>query len=309
MFHPGSAGPSLVAALAIAAAAPACHATTGETTMPTSRSIKHGYVTANGLRYYYEIHGSGEPLLMLHGGLGSTELFEPGLAELAGERQVIAVDLHGHGRTELGDREFSVIDQGNDMAEIVHQLGFARVDVIGYSLGGGVALRLAVQHPEAVRRLVLVSAVFATDGFYPEMLPQQAAISAAMADAMKDTPIYRSYAKNAPHPEDFPRFLDRLGAYMRKSYDWSDDVQKIQAPTLLVYGDGDMMRPEHIMQFYRLLGGGQKDAGWGREHMAKNRLAILPDVTHYEMAIAPQLVPTIRPFLAGRSWTDPAPQR
>jgi pimeloyl-ACP methyl ester carboxylesterase len=167
-------------------------------------------------------------------------------------------------------------------------------------------LRLAVQHPDAVRRLVLVSAVFSTDGFHPEMLPQQAAVSGAMADAMKDTPIYKSYVKIAPHPEDFPKLLDRMGAYMRKPYNWADDVKKIQAPTMLVYGDSDMMRPEHIVQFYQLLGGGLKDAGWTREHMSKNRLAILPDVTHYEMAIAPQLIPTIRPFLDGKSWTDQA---
>lgn len=100
-----------------------------------------------------------------------------------------------------------------------------------------------------------------------------------------------------------------MGAYMRKTYNWADDVKKIQAPTLLVYGDGDMMRPEHIMQFYQLLGGGLKDAGWAREHMSKNRLAILPDVTHYEMAVAPQLIPTIKPFLDGKSWTDPASHR
>jgi pimeloyl-ACP methyl ester carboxylesterase len=312
--RPPAAAHSLLAAIAIATAAPACHATTGETTMPTNNSSvttpsapnKHGYIAINGVRYYHEIHGRGEPLLMLHGGLGSTELFEPGLAELARERQVVAVDLHGHGRTELGDREISLIDQGNDMAEIVKQLGFKQVDVIGYSLGGGVALRLAVQHPDAVRRLVLVSAVFSTDGFHPEMLPQQAAVSGAMADAMKDTPIYKSYVKIAPHPEDFPKLLDRMGAYMRKTYNWADDVKKIQAPTMLVYGDSDMMRPEHIVQFYQLLGGGLKDAGWTREHMSKNRLAILPDVTHYEMAIAPQLIPTIRPFLDGKSWTDQA---
>ena len=281
--------------------------------MPTNSSVtspsapnKHGYIAANGLRYYYEIHGSGEPLLMLHGGLGSTELFEPGLAELAKDRQVIAVDLHGHGRTELGDREISLIDQGNDMAEIIRQLGFPQVDVVGYSLGGGVALRLAVQHPEAVRRLVLVSTIFSTDGFFPELLPQQAAVSGAMADAMKDTPIYQSYIKVAPHPEDFPRLLDRMGAYMRKTYNWADDVKKIQAPTLLVFGDSDMMRPEHIVKFYQLLGGGLQDAGWAREHMSKNRLAILPDVTHYEMAITPQLIPTIRPFLDSKSWTHQA---
>jgi pimeloyl-ACP methyl ester carboxylesterase len=326
MFHPTStvnaSGPrrpaaahQLLAAIAIATAASACHPSTGETTMPTNSSVatpakphKHGYLAVNGLRYYYEIHGSGEPLLLLHGGLGSIDLFEPGLPALAERRQVVAVELHGHGRTELGDREISLIDQGNDMAEIVKQLGFTQIDVMGYSLGAGVALRYAVQHPDAVRRLVLVSACFSSDGFYPEILPMQAQMSGAMADAMKDTPMYKSYVKVAPHPEDFPNLLDRMGAYMRKAYNFADDVKKIQAPTMLVYGDGDMFRPEHIVQFYQLLGGGLKDAGWMREHLSKNRLAILPDVTHYDMFMAPQLVTTVRPFLDGKSgsksWAD-----
>jgi len=175
--------------------------------------------------------------------------------------------------------------------------------VVGYSLGAAVALRLALQHPQAVRRLVLVSCVFSTEGFYPEMLPQQAAIGGAMADMMKDTPMYKSYIQVAPHPEDFPKLLDRLGDYMRKSYNWADEVKKLQAQTLLVFGDGDMFRPEHMVQFYQLLGGGLRDAGWRREHRSKNQLAILPDVTHYDMFLAPQLVPTVQPFLDGKTHT------
>lgn len=291
-----------------------CHQPTGETRMPTNSSVsapaptKTGTLAVNGLHYYYEIHGSGEPLLLLHGGLGSIDMFRPLLPALAERRQVIAVDLHGHGRTALGEREFSVIDQGNDMAEIVKQLGFTQVDAMGYSLGAGVALRLAIQHPQAVRRLALVSCVFSTEGFYPEMLPQQHAISGAMAEMMKATPMYKSYVNVAPHPEDFPKLLDRLGEYMRKSYNWADDVKKVQAQTLLVYGDSDMFRPEHIVQFYQLLGGGLRDAGWGREHKSRHQLAILPDVTHYDMFLSPQLVPTVRPFLDGKSnvatWAD-----
>src|SRR5207249_6849078 len=124
-----------------------------------------GYVLANGVNYYYEIHGKGEPLLLLHGGLGSIDLFEPGLPALAKSRRVIAVDLHGHGRTELGERPISIIDMGDDMAVILKSLGVGQADVLGYSLGGGVGLRLAVQHPAMVRRLGLVSTGFAQDGF------------------------------------------------------------------------------------------------------------------------------------------------
>jgi len=275
--------------------------------MPTNSSAsapnKQGTLAVNGLAYYYEIHGSGEPLLLLHGGLGSIDMFRPVLPALAERRQVVAVDLHGHGRTALGDREISLIDQGNDMAEIIKQLGFTQVDVVGYSLGAGIAFRLAVQHPQAVRRLVLISGAFSTEGFHPEMLPQQHAITGAMAPMMKDTPMYKSYVQVAPHPEDFPKLLDRLGDYMRKSYNWADDVKKVQAQTLLVYGDGDMFRPEHIVQFYQLLGGGLRDSGWGREHKSKNQLAILPDVTHYDILFAPGLVPTVRPFLDGKTNT------
>jgi len=293
------AGLALAAALLAGAG---CHAQTERTsTVPTTSTpippARHGYFPVHGLNYYYEVHGQGEPLLLLHGGLGSTGMFDPMLPALTPTRQVIAVDLHGHGRTSLGDREMSLVDMGDDMAAIVEQLGYRQVDVLGYSMGAAVAFRLAVQHPAAVRRLVLVSAAFAQAGFYPEMLPMQAQVSAAMADGMKATPMYTSYVAVAPHPEEFPRLLDRIGALMRKPYDWTADVKRLTMPTLLVYGDSDMMRLEHIIEVYQLLGGGQRDAGWMREHMAKNRLAILPNLTHYEIFMSPKLVPTVLPFL------------
>lgn len=194
------------------------------------------------------------------------------------------------------------------MAVLVKKLGYEKVDALGYSLGGGVAFRLAVQHPQMVRRLVLVSVGYAQDGFYPEMLPLQAQVDAGKADAMKDTPMYKSYVAVAPHPEDFPRLLDRMGAYMRKPYDWSADVAKLTMPVMLVFGDSDMFRPEHIVKFYQLLGGGLRDAGWMREHMSPNRLAILPNLTHYEVFLAPELAATALPFLNGagrpKQWTS-----
>src|SRR5688572_9961043 len=137
-----------------------------------SAPVKTGHLPVNGVNYYYEVHGEGEPLLLLHGGLGSIDMFRPLLPQLADGRELIAVDLHGHGRTALGDRQINLVDMGNDMAEIVRKLGHDKVDVLGYSLGGGVAFRLAAQHPQKVRRLALISAGFAQNGFYPEMLPQ-----------------------------------------------------------------------------------------------------------------------------------------
>ena len=266
-----------------------------------SSPARNGRVSVNGIDYYYEIHGGGEPLLLLHGGLFSLDFFGPVLPLLAESRQVIAVDLQGHGRTTLGDRPIRLTDIGDDMAVLLGRLGYAQVDALGYSFGGGVAFRLAVQHPELVRRLALVSAGFSMDGFYPEMRPQQAQMNGAMAGMMKDTPMYRSYAAIAPHPEDFPRLLDRMGELMREPYDFSADVRALRMPVMLVFGDSDMYRPEHIVEFYKLLGGGQRDAGWMRENMSQNRLAILPGLTHYETGAAPAMVRAVLPFLNGES--------
>jgi pimeloyl-ACP methyl ester carboxylesterase len=272
------------------------------------KPTKSGHIPANGVNYYYAVYGKGEPLLLLHGGLGQIEMFGPNLALLAQTREVIGVDLHGHGRTDLGNRAINLIDIGEDLAAIVKKLGYQKVDVMGYSFGGGAAFRLAAQHPELVRRLVVVSAGMAQDQFFPEMLPQQAAVGSAMFEQMKQTPMYQSYAAVAPHPEDFPKLLDRMGEYMRKPYDWSADVKKLTMPTMLVYGDSDMMRPEHIVKFYQLLGGGLKDAGWQREHMSQNRLAIIPNKTHYDIFIGTEVTETALPFLNGypqpKSWAD-----
>jgi pimeloyl-ACP methyl ester carboxylesterase len=268
-----------------------------------AQAAKNGRVQVNGVNYYYEIHGAGEPLLLLHGGLGSIDMFGPVLPKLAEHRQVIAVDLQGHGRTPLGRAEIDPVAIGNDMGQLLTRLGYQQVDVFGYSFGGATALQLAIQHPAKVRRLALMSAGFAQNGFYPEMLPQQAAVGAAMADAMKDTPMYRSYVTVAPDPKEFPRLLDAMGAMMRRSYDWSAGVKTLKMPVMLIYGDSDMYRPEHIVQFYQLLGGGLRDAGWGREHMSRNRLAIIPDATHYDVFLSPALPGTVLPFLDGKSGT------
>ena len=270
-----------------------------------------GRVESNGVDYYYEIHGQGEPLLLLHGGLGSIDMFRTGLLPaLADGREVIAVDLQGHGRSTLGDREFDLGDMADDMAAILDRLGYEQVDVMGYSLGGGVAFQLGVRHPDRVRRLVLMSMNYSTDGFHPEMRPQQAAVSGAMADAMKGTPMYESYMAVAPDPEDFPRLLDRIGEFMRHEFDAADDIAKLTMPVMLVYGDSDMFRPDHVVDFYKRLGGGLKDAGWQREHQSGNRLAILPDATHYDVFLDPDLARTVLPFLDGRrkeySWAEPA---
>jgi len=286
----------IAAAVAIAATVPL------RAQNPVAKPDSSGYVAANGVDYWFEIRGKGEPLVLLHGGLMSTEGFGPTLTKLAESRRVIGVDLQGHGRTALGTRPIDPVDIGRDIAVVVQRLGLRQVDVMGYSFGGAVAMHLAAQNPALVRRLVLVSMPYAQNGFFPEMLPQQAAVSAAAAEAMKEMPIYKAYAAIAPRPQDFPKLLDAMGEYMRRSYDWSAIVRQLSMPVMLVYGDADMIRPEHAVAFYQLLGGGLKDAGWTREHMSRNRLAILPDLTHYEMGAAPILAPTVLPFLDGQTW-------
>jgi pimeloyl-ACP methyl ester carboxylesterase len=313
MRHIPSSLASTLTALALLVGSSACGGANGgreheAAKAPTTSSaveqkpapVRNGRVPVNGVNYYYEVYGKGEPLLLLHGGLGSIDMFGPVLPILAKSRQVIAVDLHGHGRTPLGDRKISIPAMGDDMAALLDQLGYGQVDALGYSLGGGVAFRLAVQHPNKVRRLALVSAGIAQDGFYPEMLPMQSQIGAGMADMMKDTPMYKSYVAVAPNPAEFPKLLDRMGELMRTPYDWREDAKKLKMPVMLVFGDSDMYRPEHVIEFYKLLGGGQKDAGWNREHMSQNRLAILPDLTHYETFMAPSMATTVLPFLDGK---------
>lgn len=285
---------NLISAIAIAI----CLAASGN--IQAQSASQQGYIPVNGIKMYYEIHGAGEPLLLLHGGLGSTGMFDSILPAIAAGRQVIAVDLYGHGRTALTDRPMSYEDMGDDLAALLKQLGLKQVDVLGYSMGGIAGLRLAMQHPGTVRRLAIVSAGFARDGFYPDILAQQEQLNAGAAESLKQTPIYQSYAAIAPKPQDFPKLVDQIGQMMKKPYDWSVEVSRLKMPVMLVYGDGDMIRPEHIVKFYELLGGGQKDAGWNRENMPQNRLAILPNYTHYEMLMAPELTQTVRPFLDGK---------
>ncbi len=262
-------------------------------------AIKAGHIEAGGVRYGYEIHGAGAPLLLLHGGFGTLEMFGPVLERLAERRQVIAVDLYGHGRTALTDRPIDPVAMGDDMAAVVRALGFERVDAMGFSFGGMVAFRLGVQHPELVDRLILASAPYAEIGFYPDIREQQKGITREGAPMLMQTPLYEVYKTVAPRVEDFPEFVARMGEAIRRPYDWSEEAKALKPTTLLVYGDSDMFEPEHIVRFYQLLGGGHRDAGWDGAGMSRHRLAILPGVTHYSMSDAPGLAEVALGFLEG----------
>ncbi|HEY6208208.1 MAG TPA: alpha/beta hydrolase [Gemmatimonadales bacterium] len=255
------------------------------------------YADVNGIKLYYEIHGVGRPLILLHGGLGAIEMFGPNLAALARGRRVIAVDLQGHGRTADIDRPLSVVLMADDIAALVGRLELDRPDVMGYSLGGGVALLTAIRHPEVVGKLVVVSTPFRRSAFYPEILAQQGQVGAAAAEVMKQTPMYQLYSRLAPRPEDWPRLLDKIGEAMKQDFDFSREIAGLRATTLIVAADADIFPPAHAVEMFALLGGGQRDGGWDGSGRPKSRLAILPGLTHYTIFSAPALAATVIPFL------------
>jgi pimeloyl-ACP methyl ester carboxylesterase len=271
--------------------------TEGGICMATNKDATGSYASVNSLHLYYEVYGVGEPLILLHGGVGSIEMFGDVLASLAQNRQVVAVDLQAHGRTADIARPLSFELMAGDIAALIKHLGFAKADVMGYSLGGGVSLRTAIGYPEVVRKLVLVSTPFKREGWYPEVLAGMEQMGAQIAEPMKQTPMYQQYARIAPQPEDWPVLLTKLGELLRRDYDWSTDVAAIKAPTLIVVGDADSVRTAHAVAFFELLGGGQVDAGWDGSDMSNARLAILPGMTHYNIFSSPQLAAAVAPFL------------
>jgi pimeloyl-ACP methyl ester carboxylesterase len=265
-------------------------------------SDMHGagqYADVNGINLYVETHGTGKPMILLHGGLGSGEMFGPILPALIENHQVILPDLQGHGRTADIDRPLDVRTMADDIAALIDHLGLDRPDVVGYSLGGGVALQTAVRHREKVGRLVAASANLTTDAIYPEMRAQQGQVSAGAAEFMKETPMYQLYARVAPHPEDFPKLLDKIGAAMAQPFDFTDDVRGLRVPTMLVAADADMAPPSHYVEAFKLLDGGLRDGGWANENRPKggHALAILPGLTHYSVFMSPLFAAVALAFL------------
>jgi pimeloyl-ACP methyl ester carboxylesterase len=255
------------------------------------------HADVNGLSLHYEEHGSGEPLVLLHGGIGAGAMFAPILPPLAEGRRVITVDLQGHGGTADVDRPLRAELMADDIAALLDHLGLEQADVMGYSLGGKVALRLAIQHPARVRRLVLVSVAFRRDGSHPEVLAAMDQMSAAAAEPMMQSPLYAQYERLAPRVEDWPVLIGKIAEALKVDFDWGADIAKITAQTLLVYADADSVRPAHITEFFGLLGGGLRDAGWDYAAQPSNQLAILPGRTHYDVYLSPALPPIVVGFL------------
>ena len=293
---------TLAAAAALPKAANAATNAQEGTAMNTpANRPQSGYAPVNGVEVYYEIHGNGAPLVLLHGGFGSIEMFGPVLAALSEKRQVIGVDLHGHGRTLPFDRPMSFEAFATDVAEFIKWLGYDKADVMGYSMGGNTALRLAIDHPEVVGKLVASSCVYAFAGWHDYNQQGMASMAAnipATIEGMKQTPMYQAYVQLMPDAEaNWPKSVTQMANFVGQPFDWSADIGKITAPTLIAFGDWDAVRTSHVASFFELLGGGKQDANWDGSGMNKNRLAIIPGITHYSMFMDPRLATTALGFL------------
>jgi pimeloyl-ACP methyl ester carboxylesterase len=283
----------------------ACNAATAEKAQDTRQQQNltpnsKGYAdAAEGLRVYYEVFGKGEPIVVLAGGFGNTTSMAPTIGPLSRERQVIGIDLEGHGRTALRKTPMSHDRNGDDVAAVLSHLKIAKADVAGYSHGGDAAIRMAIRHPERVRNLIVISTAAERDGWYPEALKGMEAVSSAQAKEMQKTPLYlQYYAPVAPHPEQFPVLLDRMGELMKKDYDWRPEIAKLRVPTLLLFADHDAISMRHIAEFFALFDGGVRDAGWeGKPKYARARLAIVPGYTHYNFGMGPDVARVIETYL------------
>lgn len=280
MFRQLVATFTVVAALAVTA--PSMAQAQGETQMSTPTST--GRVAVNGVELYYEIHGEGEPLVMLHGGVNPSDFFGAPVAAMAEERQVIAVHLRGHGFSTDTDEPWSSEQMADDVAALLGELGLEKADIMGWSLGGGVALQTAIRHPEVVNKLIVISMNVRDDGNFPE-------VDAAFDEMPNMAPQIAAQIEQSPlatmYPDiDWEVMMRKTGEMNQGSYDWSEDVAEITAPTLLIFSDADMMYLEHIVEIYKLFGGGTRDAGVdGSLRPTQNQLAIIPDTTHYDLML------------------------
>jgi pimeloyl-ACP methyl ester carboxylesterase len=273
--------------------------TTEMTTSSPTTAEQSGLASVNGIKLWYEIRGSGRPLVLLHGGFGSVEMFGSNLGALAAGRQVISVDLQGHGRSPVPDRPMRFETMADDIAALIRELGIVRADVVGFSLGGGVALRTAIQHPDVVDRIVLVSTPFRSTGWLPEQRAamQSMAGNAAVVEMLGQSPLGATYRAIAPQPADWPKLVEQVTTLLADDYDWMAEASNIPAAVLLVAGDADGIAPRHVVECFEALGGGLHDASWDRSGMTRHRMAILPGVTHYDINVHPLLATTVAAFL------------
>lgn len=257
------------------------------------------YADVNGLHMYYKRHGAGRPIILIHGGLYSSNAWAPVVPQLSDHHEVILVDLQGHGRTADIDRPIDVRLMADDICALIDHLGLDKPDVVGHSVGGGVAFFTAVKCPEKIRRMVMISAHIWRSAIPAEMLAQQGQVNSSAVEFLKETPMYQEYLRLAPRPQDFGRLLDKIGASMAGDFDFRDEMRGLQVPTLIMAADADMAPPSHYVEAFKLLDGGLRDGGWMGEGRPKggHALAIVPGVTHYNMSESPLVASTILDFL------------
>ncbi|HEY6172514.1 MAG TPA: alpha/beta hydrolase [Candidatus Kapabacteria bacterium] len=252
-----------------------------------------GYADVNGLKMYYEVYGKGKPIVLLHGSYMTIPLnWSHIIPLLAKDRKVIVAEMQGHGRTRDISREFSYEGMADDVSGLLKHLKIDSADILGYSMGGGVAFQVAVRHPEQVRRLVVLSGAYTHDGWWPDVEAMYATIN---ADMFKGTPIQKQYDSLGNDPNKFPEFVKKVISIDLKPYDWSKDVKKIQAPIFMAIGDADGIRYEHALELFRALGGGKMGDIHG---LPRSRLAIIPSTTHIGMIQRTDwLIPMMTDFL------------
>jgi pimeloyl-ACP methyl ester carboxylesterase len=234
------------------------------------------YAPVNELSMYYEVHGEGPPLLLLHGAYMTAEMMAPLATGLARTRQVIVPEMQAHGRTADADRPITYEQMADDGAALLRELGHEQADVVGYSMGGATALQMAIRHPELVRRLVVASATFRYDGMPAEALAMFPSITPEM---FAGSPMETEYQRLAPNPGDFPVLVEKLKTLDTTDFAWpEDDIRGIAAPTLIVLGDSDGVRLEHAVEMFKLRGGGVMGDLSG---MPESQLAVLPGTSHF----------------------------
>ena len=255
------------------------------------------YADVNGIQLYYESYGQGDPLVLIHGGLTTIGEIQAWVQPLATTRRVIAVEMQGHGHTADTDRPMSFAMMGNDVAALLQHLHIPEADVVGHSFGGACAIRAAIQHPDMVRRLVVISSPYARSCWYPEAREGMSHVGAQMADHMMQTPTGQ-LSRQWPEPQRFPQFLDKFGTLMSEDYDWSAEIAKLPMPVLLAFADNDSISQKYIAKFFALLGGGVKEPGWMNTQLSKSRLAIVPGYSHYNLISSSEVPQIIEKFLA-----------
>jgi pimeloyl-ACP methyl ester carboxylesterase len=264
-----------------------------------------GYASVNGIKLYHEIYGQGgEPLVLIHGGLTTIGELQGWVQPLAQTRQVIAVEMQGHGHTADTDRPMTFTTMADDIVALLDSLNVPKADLLGHSFGGACAIRAAIQHADRVRRLVVISSPHARSAWYPETQEGMSQVGASIAEHMMQTPTGK-LSKEWPEPQRFPRFLDKFGKMMSEDYDWSADIAKLPMPVLLVFADNDSVPQKHIAAFFALLGGGVKEPGWMNTQLSKSRLAIVPGYSHYNFISSPEVPQIVGRFLAD-TLTDPS---